>query len=162
MLCQACPVILGSSTEHPPTALPLHYPLAAGCVLIFVLDLWRHQSAVFSPRTFLEHFATCFVLLPTPPRYGGTTPGPASGPPSRATRCPSTHPILVYCVLCSAVYPALLCPALSRVFIEFVPFNMVAFPPVSGVFPFSFLNPGAVFMLAFRTINSFDTYPAAK
>lgn len=113
MLCQACPVILApSSTEHPPTALPLHYPLAAGCVLIFVLDLWRHQSAVFSPRTFLEHFATCFVLLPTPPRYGGTTPGPASGPPSRATRCPSTHPILVYCVLCSAVYPALLCSAL--------------------------------------------------
>lgn len=114
MLCQACPVILASSTEHPPTARPLHYPLAAGCVLIFVLDLWRHQSAVFSPRTFLEHFATCFVLLPTPPRYGGTTPGPASGPPSRATRCPSTHPILVCCAPWSTLpYSALPCRTFS-------------------------------------------------
>lgn len=147
--------------QHPApsnstTSLPLHYPLVMLAVFSFLCSIYDAIKVQF---LVLEHFSNILqhVLCYYPPRPVWRDSGPASGPPSRATHCPSTHRYPPH--LCT-VLRGLPCPALSHDFIEFVPFNMVAFSP--PVFPFSFLNPGAMFMLAFRTINSFDTYPAAK
>lgn len=107
-----------STLQNSPTSLPLHYPLVVLLAMLAVFSfLCSIYDAIKVQFLVLEHFSNILqhVLCYYPPRPVWRGSGPASGPPSRATHCPSTHryPPHLCIVLRGLPFPALPCRTIS-------------------------------------------------